>query len=292
MRYVIGLDGGGTKTLAVLADEHGQVIRRCVCEATNPNGQPLEQARVRLQHILLETAQGYDISAVFAGVAGTGAAEMRARYNQWVREIFPETTAVRTDSDVCCAITATLDFADGIAAIAGTGSSAFVRVDGAYTQVGGWGYFFEDAGSGFEFGRQALIHWMRVTDGREPPSPLSRLCLEAAGCGAKEALTALYTGGRTEIARFAPCVFTALSEGDPAARSIVARQAEMYAELLQVGGRLLSIRPVPVALGGSIWKQDAFRLAVAHLLGPDFELILPKAEPVTGAVKEALRLLR
>lgn len=291
MRYVIGLDGGGTKTAAALADEQGRILRRCTGEATNPNGQPLEQAKARFQGLLMETAQGYPVSAVFTGVAGIGTVDMRARYTQWLRDIFPETTHVRADSDVCCAITATLDFADGIAAIAGTGSSAFVRINGNYTQVGGWGYFFEDAGSGFEFGRQALIHWMRVTDGRAVPSPLSQLCQETAGGGAKEILSQLYSGGRTEIARYAPCVFAAAEMGDPAACAIVSRQAQMYAELLQVGGGLFPVRPVPVALGGSLWKQDSFRLEVERLLGPDYHLILPTAAPVMGAIKEALHLL-
>ena len=82
-------------------------------------------------------------------------------------------------------------------------------------------------------------------------------------------------------------MFEAARSGDAAAEGIIRRQARMYAELLRAGAKKIAARPVPVALGGSVWKQEAFLEAVRECAGPDFSLRGTDLPPVFGAAREA-----
>ena len=73
MRYFVAIDGGGTKTHGILADENGKILSELSVGATNPNDTGVEASVLRLSGLVNEITKGITPSVICAGVAGAGA---------------------------------------------------------------------------------------------------------------------------------------------------------------------------------------------------------------------------
>src|SRR6188508_2378169 len=147
MRYVLGIDAGGTKTVGLLADETGRVVG---------------EAR------------------------GTGA-NLRTHDEEVIRGIlrrlgYRETARVVNDAAI--ALVAGAEERVGIVILAGTGSIAYgADREGHTARSGGYGFLLADEGSGYWLGHQALRAAVRSADGRGPQSALAALVFESLGVG-------------------------------------------------------------------------------------------------------------
>ncbi len=74
MKYYIGIDGGGTKTEFVLADENGNALTSLLKEGSNPNDKGIENSYNILLKGIQELLKGKEISPqnifIFAGISG------------------------------------------------------------------------------------------------------------------------------------------------------------------------------------------------------------------------------
>ena len=130
---------------------------------------------------------------------------------------------------------------EGIALVAGTGTIAFGLRQGNTARAAGWGPAFADAGSGYDFGHRLLSAVARATDGRGPETALTAPTLAALGLAKPEDLIgwAYAPPSWAEIASLAPLVLDAASAGDAVARDIVAACArEVATSVLAVYRRL------------------------------------------------------
>lgn len=293
--YLIGVDGGATKTDAVLADASGRVLARFIGPETNPSGQSRERARENLVSTLDALLSGFGgreafAGGVFAGIAGTGLADRARELFNALSEILPRAAFVSNGSDAFNDMSAVLGDADGIVAIAGTGSCVYARRDMTATRVGGWGYLFDDVGSAYEIGRRALRECMRVADGLARPSALTSIVLDALGGPVGDKLSSIYEGGRTRIAAFAPLVTRALDEGCPVAADIVKDNALKLAELIRAARAYLAPGAARVVLTGAVFKAvGALADEVKRALGEGFEFYMSELPPVYGALTRAAR---
>ena len=230
-KYFFGIDGGGTKTEAVLCDASGHILYRCMTSSTNPNDVGLDTSVDRLCRLLRE-AHSYVERAdicVFAGISG--ALNNKEGLLSGLRQQFPQDTLF-VNSDAINLLSSELAGGDGCCLICGTGSVCFVRRGETITRIAGWGYLLDSSGSGFSMGREALEAALRSHDGRGDASLLTGAVSQKLGGAPWDKLTEIYEGGKPFIASFAPCVLQCAEEGDRVAFEIIWRQAHYLSEFL------------------------------------------------------------
>lgn len=291
MTYLIGLDGGGTKTDAALCDGEGRVLARVRGGAASLTGQAKELAFQHLEETLRRVTEPIggpqaEIAAFFGGISGGGLEENRRLFRALFEQVLPNARVRENGSDAICALSAGIGREDGVIAIAGTGSSVFARVKGEMRQVGGWGYLLGDEGSGYDLGRRALTAALRAMDGRGSETCLRTLCEEQAGCALRELVARLYAAdSKRVIASYAPLLLQAAEAGDRVAGEELRQAVGDMTCAIQTAAALCARRRV--VMGGSIWKSELYRRKAGEMLGESYELIAPDLPPVYGAVVEA-----
>lgn len=287
-KTIAGIDGGGTKTAFVLAREDGTVLRQLVRGASNPFDLGFEKAGEVLHEGLSALCENAP-DGLFAGLSGGSSGDSSERLYAMLRTLYPQ-TPLDVSSDMVNAIASESLSGDGCAVIAGTGSSAFARLNGVLTRCGGWGYLFDGAGSGYDLGAGAIMHALRVRDGRAEASPLSEYLEEALGGSPTALLTDIYAKGKRYIASFAPVVFRAYDVQDPTAVQLLERTADYLAEIVStVRTRAGLTEPAVVCIGGLWTRRDVLPVMAGARL-PGLTLTFPSLPPVFGAVCEAARL--
>lgn len=240
IRYYLGIDGGGTKTEFVLADQSGTVLRQKRLGASNPNDIGIKAAIDVLDEGILEICDGLskrEIS-VFAGIAGGTTGDHPDRIaDALARHRFGKAA---NGSDAQNAVAASLGKKNGVTVIMGTGAIAFAQSEGSLYRVGGFGYLFGDGGSGFAIGRDGILAALKDEAGYGERTLLTQLVKEKCGGNSiLERLSDFYKEGKRTVASYAPLVFEALDAGDDIAERIVRENMEEIAELIRAAARHL-----------------------------------------------------
>jgi N-acetylglucosamine kinase-like BadF-type ATPase len=309
--FALGIDGGGTKTNAVIMDGAGSVAGSGQSGPSNYDDVGVDRARLNIAQAVeqaREQASGRGISlpgtfsAAFLGMAGVVSDTDRAVIHAIASDLRlaePEHTGV--DHDIRIALAGGLSGRAGIVLITGTGSSCYGRnPQGQHWQAGGWGHLIADEGSGYWFGIQAIRTAMMAYDGRIAPTPLMDQVKNELGLSAmNEIMHHLYVTGmlRAEIARLAPMVLTAARQDDPAARSLIDTGTRELAQCVLAVARRLGFdsRLCEVALAGGLTQSGPVFLhplesAIRTCL-PQSRVILAEKPPVMGACLLALHSL-
>ncbi len=297
----LGVDGGGSHTVALLAAADGSVLGRgeggpSNLQAVGPEGalRALDEA-VSAAFGAAGLRRG-PVASACLGLAGAGREEDRRLVRDWAGRVgLAGRVDVRSDAALLLAA-GTLD-GWGLAVVAGTGSIAFGQApDGGTARAGGWGYLLGDEGSGSALALAALRAAVRAGDGRGPPTALLPRFLERLGLAqAQDLVGCLYGGGwdRAALAALAPLVLATAEVGDGVAGGLVDDAARELAVAAAAVVRRLALDPagVPVALaGGLLVGSDGYR---QRLLGSLKEMgVVPGAvalvaEPARGAVRVA-----
>jgi N-acetylglucosamine kinase-like BadF-type ATPase len=300
MRYLLGIDGGGTHTTAWLADQNLSVLARVQVGASNP-------VKIGIANTQRELAKAYrklfrqarvqpsKLDAVCAGLSGGDSKPIQRSMVRWMRKAIPARAHLMT-TDAAVTLSAALGESEGIIVIAGTGSIAFGRDrQGGIIRVGGWGSQFDDAGSGYDMGRKAIAAALRAHDGRGKATSLSRaICRELHLARITEAVPLQLTA--QNIAALFPLVQQEAHAGDGVARQLCQEAAGHLAELATtIISRLRwRRRAVPVICSGGIFRSSALvRRAFAqrvHKNAPRARIRLLQSEPVEGALLLARQL--
>jgi len=299
MRYVLGIDAGGTKTVGLLADETGRVVAEA--RGTGANLQTHGELEVEkvFDGILEAVGARGEIAAVCLGIAGVD----RPRDEEVIRGIlrrlgYRETARVVNDAAI--ALVAGAEERVGIVILAGTGSIAYgADREGHTARSGGYGFLLADEGSGYWLGHQALRAAVRSADGRGPQSALAGLVFESLGVGSvAEMVPVVYEKGlpKFRIAAHAGLVQQASDRGDAVATALLEEAAlELSLAARAVAQRIsLGGGPYRVVLAGGVFKAcPSLPGRIERCLGlPGAELVPLRVEPAQGAVALALDLLR
>ena len=315
-RFVLGVDGGGTKTLAAIMDERGQMVGSGQSGPSNYDDVGVDRARenialaveqARAQAMLQGALLPDRFSAVFLGMAGvvseTDRAVIRAIAGD-LRLAAPDRTGV--DHDIRIALAGGLSGRPGIVLITGTGSSCYGRnAQGQHWQAGGWGHLIADEGSGYWLGIQAIRLAMMIFDGRASPAPrgkpsrLVEVVKDYLGLAdMQDMMHRLYITGlsRAEIAGLAPRVLEAARSGDPYAGRLIRQGAREVAQYVQAAARHLAFHegPCEVALSGGLTQAGPVFLQpleeAIHGRLPHSKILLAEQSPVKGACLLALQI--
>jgi glucosamine kinase len=299
MDYFLGIDGGGTRTTAWLADQRGKVLARVEAGPSNPVKVGFETAQrefLRATRAALRKAELGSgarsrpfLAAVCAGIAGVDRPSVRRPLLAWMRKSIPARHYLLT-SDAAVALRAALGGSPGIIVIAGTGSIAFARDErGRLLRVGGWGIPFDDLGSGFDLGRKAVMAALQAFDGRGRETRLSRmLCRALRISDITQVIPKSLT--QQQIAALFPLVMTAAGQGDRVAQRLSDEAARDLAHLAVALLRRADWlgRPIPVVCTGGVFRSSPFicQSFARHLRrqAPRVRVSLLRRQPVEGAL--------
>ncbi len=303
-RVVVGVDGGGSKTRAVVASSDGRVLGAAEGPGSAVRAGGIPHAADVIAACVRDALRAADresaaVAAVLAGVAGVGRDAERDALARALdaRELAP---TVRVTTDAAIALDDAFGEGPGLLLIAGTGSIAYGRgPDGRFERCGGWGPVIGDEGGGAWIGRRALNIVAAAADGREPETALGSALLAAIDGDAAAAMVE-WAGRATpaDFATLAPIVLRVAGDGDLRANSLLALAAEELILHVRTLARALFVderAAVPVAFaGGLLVRGSALRRRVEHRLKtavPGAQLRQHEIEPVRGALRGALRLL-
>jgi N-acetylglucosamine kinase-like BadF-type ATPase len=296
---VLGIDAGGTKTVAFLADADGRILGEGRAGAANLQTEG-ELEVEKILHTVIEAAtDGHESipAAVCLGMAGVDRQEDALIIRTMMRRLGFRSNALIVN-DALIALVAGAGAGPGVVVISGTGSIAYgVSRHGVAARAGGWGPTLADEGSGYWIGRRALAAVMRESDGRGPQTALSRLVLRHFSLPKPEGLVAeIYhqAQGRRVIASLANLVDEAREAGDPVAIDIMSQAAdELTVAASSVITRLdMRGEPFPLLLAGgmlreSAWLSSEIRRRMAEV-APRAQIAPLTNEPAIGAVRLAI----
>jgi N-acetylglucosamine kinase-like BadF-type ATPase len=296
----MGFDGGGTKTDCVLMDDAGTILSRARSGPSNPSRVALELAAAALMEAAqaaLNTAGkcAADVCAIYAGIAGVGAAEAIPEITRRLQSAFPcAAVTVETDLNVSLAATGEIP---SILVIAGTGSAVIGRSSpGVFTREGGLGPILGDPGSAYDIGRKAASFGLRRHLQGET-SYLGTEIVRSLHVTWPELQELLRIHADSVLPPILPVVVKAASEGDACARAILNSAAKELSELvvlvierLDLGNRDFFIAKTGGVFGRSAFFDEHFD-SLIQKIAPNARLG-PLPEPVAEfAAREALKSL-
>jgi N-acetylglucosamine kinase-like BadF-type ATPase len=301
-KYVIGADGGGTKTEIILAETTGNIIGRIVGGTSNYQVIGGEKLKAELAKLINELLQKNNVSSknivsLFFGLAGAG----RKSDQIAIKHLFDETdfiNKIEVDNDAIIALVGALGSKPGIILIAGTGSICFGKnKKGVIARSGGWGYLLGDEGSGYDIAKQAIIAALKQHDGRGENTALTEILKTKLNLTSiDEIIPLIYQNklDRAAIANLAPLVFENARQGDSSAQNIIKKTGTDLGELARAVAVRLGFEndKIKLALIGSIFNQkDMLVNEIAKALYDiswDVEVIDPLFSPAIGAVISAM----
>lgn len=303
---VIGIDGGGTGTVALLADAlTGAILGRGEGGPSNIQGVGVDAALSALNDAIDRAFAAANlprspVSAACLGLAGIDRQEGLDIIHGWAARVgLAEKVIVANDATLLLAAGTPAGW--GLAVIAGTGSIAFVKSEaGELGRCGGWGYLMGDEGSAYRIAVQGLRAACRAFDGVGAATRLTADFVRAMDLNeAPDFIPAVYRGAwdRAAIAGLAPLVLEAAEAGDAPAGQIVLEEATELARTAAgaVKANGLPTANLPVALaGGVLTFNESYRRRFLAALGDcgirpgPVEIV---TDPALGAVVLARRLI-
>lgn len=267
---VVGVDGGGTKTHAVITDENNRMIGEGFAGPSNPLRIGITNAAAAVREAIdraCEDAQirRSDLLAAQIGLAGARRLELRARMREALSSLEIAEIDVVGDADI--ALYGATDGQPGVVVISGTGSICCgINVSGKEVCAGGWGPLVGDEGGGSWIARLALRAIAKASDGRGPKTSLTKDACSYFHVSTPEDLsTAIYAPSITSerLAGFGRYVIEAAIAKDQVAR-----------EIITDAGRELGIAAAAVIRNLKL-EQTRFRVAyVGRVFSAAGELVL------------------
>lgn len=287
--YYLGIDGGGTKTEFCLVDREGKTVASKILGGSNPNDIGLSACFAVIKEGITAVCEQIPIEriSVFAGIAGAGAGDNGKKLEKFLSTFGFATAACGSDAQN--AIAAALGNRDGIMVIMGTGNVTFVQSQGKVSRIGGFNYLFDEGGSGFTIGRDAILYALKSEERGDTSSLLYSLIRKKCAAETVQArLADYYVGGKRMIAEVAPLVFEAYRGGEPVARQILDRNAAVVAEQIACGAeKLPGGCPETVLVGGLTQQADILIPLIEKHLQIQCNITAFRGTVVTGALRLA-----
>ncbi|HDO20629.1 MAG TPA: hypothetical protein ENG81_03820 [Candidatus Bathyarchaeota archaeon] len=298
MKYIIGIDGGGSKTEAVSTTLKGKLIKTGREGSININIVGVEEAYENLRRVIEKVKLNGKAEICVLGAAGVEKREnMKHLYEKCMELDFSEKLIITSDAKI--ALESILD-GEKIIVISGTGSIALAEdKSGETIRAGGWGYILDDEGSGFWIGLKALREVLREYDGRSERSKLTPLILEKYGLNEAKLLVDIFYSGKLKvqnIANITKLVAEAEEMGDEKAHRIFLEAGRNLAEMALAIIRKVNWRkPKIYCFGGVFNATDTILQAMRKEIikvKPEVKVEKSNIKPIAGTVILALKKLR
>ena len=298
MKYYLGIDGGGSKTTAVICDEKGNTVASFIGDSINYNSVGTAAARENLRKTV-EGAIGPEDITFSSAFIGMSAISERADddVTKTLCDGIIDCPKIVMDSDVYIGIEAMKLNGPAAMVISGTGSMSVGRLgDGTIIHKGGWGYILGDEGSGYAIALDAIRAAVCGEENSAPKTALTDAVLKFYKADNLLSLIDIFYDppiSRSEIAKFAPLVFECADNGDAVAKNIITHHTELLANTVCA---LLREMPegTPLGMWGGIMQNcEGFRTEFSALVNKEFpktKAFLLDYPPEYGAIFAAMKL--
>ena len=289
--YFLGIDGGGTKTVALCTDADGTVLAKVSGDSINFYSEGMERARENMRDVVrqIEKIVGpCEYEGIFIGSSALSGKADDETLKVFSQGIFNAKNIVM-DSDLAAALLTMYDSPECVAVISGTGSMAVLKT--AYDEIktaGGWGYILGDEGSAYAIAIDGIRAGIRGFEGSAEKTALTDELVSFFNASDIYDLIGLFYDPpmeRKKIADFARCVCS-VAEYDSVAKYIVNSQAQSLSKTVL---SLLHDQPKDIKIGlwgGVAINSQIFRSALTQSLseqGYENICVLPFS-PEVGAV--------
>ncbi len=297
--YFIGVDGGGTKTAAILTDLKGDIMRRTRTGSGNitmlDRGSVAQLINGLITDLLKEDAP-QSVGYATLGFAGGSGERPRKTVSNLLHRNGIQAFSILTDA--MNMYLAAFDNKQGILLAAGTGSTCLTKDDaGNFIKIGGCGYLLSDEGSGYDIGNMAIRKFIQAAAAGKKRSPLASEVLHFYGMSDEnELISEIYASLRPHwlIASCAETICEAAVNGDPDALDCIDRAAKALFEMVDIAQkRIGGSDGVRLSLAGSILGRATIvrqkfdeQLSTVHWLK---ELVEQKYKPEVAALFHAIR---
>lgn len=306
--FVLGLDGGGTKTAVMAMDLNGQILFEFTAGAININGEDNANVQKNMAEIFRRLSEhvnrfsrgeaaGNSLTsahssapdgleaclALCAGAAGVSNPKAAACLEAAVRHAgYRGPVSIKGDHEA--ALCGALKKPWGMILIAGTGSICYGKTLLSEShRTGGFGYLIDDEGSGYAIGRDILSAVVRAYDGRGPETALTPMVYDRLKLTEIRELIGFVYSDKTnkrDIAALSPLLTQALSQQDPAALAIASKSSLELVRLVQPVAEKLKLGSGELALAGSILLKDPY---IRKGFEEELRLVLPGIKTLSPA---------
>lgn len=262
MKYLIGMDGGGTKTKCILTDINLKPVYETTGGPSNFLVIGTEKVSETILNLIVDCTSSQKISAndidsIVLGTTGGGRRnDAEVLESQILKDALLKSIAInkfRVESDARIALEGAFSGKEGSILIAGTGSIMFGKDDkGEIHRVGGFGRFIGDEGSGYRIGRIGLNAVARYFDGRAKQTKIADLLEQEFSISSPEELITEVYRNNFNIASAAPIVFDAAESGDKIAQRILEDEADELMLHVSAMKSKLDVPLLKVSLIGSL----------------------------------------
>ena len=309
-KYYIGMDGGGTKTHAVIADSNGVIRAEHIAGPSNFQIIGVDAAAATIYSLIRSCCESVGcapggVAAIVCGLTGAGRPGDQKRMadglKKYARSKNTILKKVIVDSDARIALEGAFNGNAGIILIAGTGSIAFGKDStGTVHRVGGWGRVLGDEGSGYFIGRLGLTAVAHEMDGRGVKTSLTKLIAKKFGLTDQTAIINAVYKNNFDVASVAPLVLAAAEKKDRVSSTIIEQSVLELSDHIEIASKKIdaarqsTVRSkIPVAFIGGLIANDTilYRLLSAYIRSniPGVEIISPMSIPAYGAVIMAMK---
>lgn len=280
IEYLIGVDGGGTKTLVRLARPDGSLLAE---GSGGPSGllHGIQNAWHSVEEAIASAFAAAGIAPVPRAALAVGLGLAGVHNRQWGDNFVaanPGYAAVALETDAYTTVLGAHAGRPGAIIALGTGSvGEILCADGSRREVGGWGFPAGDEAGGAWIGLRAVNHIQQVVDGRVPANAFADAVIEACGGSRDRIQVWLANASQTQYAQLARLVLQ-FAPGEETARAILleaGRQVALIARALDATGTL------PIALCGGLGEPMRPYLP-AELLAA---IVAPRGDSASGALR-------
>ncbi|MBZ9572318.1 hypothetical protein KJA15_03240 [Patescibacteria group bacterium] len=304
--YVIGIDGGGTKTEAALADLTGKILRLAKTGPSSFIKVGVKETVFNITKAIEKLLRKNKRDKIFSTFIGLAAMEenkemrgviMKSLLRQpQISRIFQGKVTI--GSDQLSGFRSGTDKKDGVVLISGTGSAAHGWRKEKEAHAGGWGWL-NDEGSAFWVGQKAYQAVLKDLDGRGPKTLMSHLFLKkfkAKKAGDLKRKIFLRSNLIETVASLALLVDKIVQKKDKTAQSLFIEAGDelFLAAKTVIQDLNFQKKRFPLVLIGGMFKSELILETVTSRIkkfAPEVKFIRPKVEPVIGAIKLAIENL-
>lgn len=290
--FVLGIEGGGTKTTWALVDQHENIIREG--KTSSGNTQQLNDSQLLALFRSIHSGGGRQVDAIGGAFAGCHLESERQRVKKALQRFWPNVSTIEVGEDTQSALAGAHGKKDGICVIAGTGSNVFGRKNGHWEKAGGWGHLFADVGSGYDIARRGLQEVYAHYDATQKTGKLAERYLAATRQNNLEEMDpwVLAHGSKTELASLSHCVFEAAEAGDRLAKQVIQQGIDGLVLRVQYIAKRLKIKTPSIGLVGGLFEkiplyEKLFRQAV-HQWSPRSSVFVSRTPGAIGASRMVL----
>lgn len=297
MKYVIGIDGGGTKTLAYIGNSNGKIITSFSSGPSNYQSIGIDRAKQSLTEVISQLCKHVgisieDLELLSLGMAGVDRQQDKTILTKLIRSIGVKSDII-LNNDVVCELVGANGKSHGIITISGTGSISYgIDTKGKTVRVGGWGHILGDEGSGYDIGKNALKAIFRSYDKRDKETILTEKVLDFLNLNkVDEIIGYVYNNKLTKehIARIAPLVIKGASENDAVSIRILDNAVDCLVEITQAVINQLEFKEtINLTYGGGILNKSEYILSrfkeKIHLRNANVQITKPLYNGAIGAL--------